>query len=1004
MFRRINPSILLLLLAEVLLLGLFPASLIFKSNLAAGGDTPVHLLSAVVMRENLDRFFSPVVWINGAFGGFPLFLNYFPLPFALMALLSRAVCLPIAFKLVTLLAIVPLPAAVYFCLRRLGYGQSTPGLGALLSLLFLLTTRNSMWGGNILSTLAGEFAYSLAFILYVIFTGQLYADLRAGRPPLAGSLLVALMALCSGYPLLAAALGSGYFLVRGGKFKYIESVNAAAAVLAAVWRCPLLWRLHWTTSYSFSWCFHGWDEIAPPLLWPSIAGALVLAFDFARNRFRSGRKFSAVFQGSLDSPELYLFWQFATSMLGFSLATSFGLVDARFLPFAQVSLVLLGAAGWGRLVERLPKPGLCLAGFCAAAVILTLTAAPFVDRWIVWNYSGMESKPLWDTFRQVSDCLKGDENSPRVACEHNEITNDAGTIRAFELLPRFAGRSTLAGLYMQSALNAPFVYYLLSELSETPSCPFEQYYYSRPDPQRAAPRLRLFNVGQVVAVSENMVDAFGLSPAYELSGTYPPYAVFRVKGCSDSYVEPLRYKPLRLSPRHWKKTQFDWFRKSSLQVPLVVASKNTPGDFGKTLPRYDGHPGLIPEIPLPGSERVKAKAVLDGGRITVDTSKPGFPLWIKVAYHPDWHITTGRGELYLASPAFMLLVPKTSRVVLTFDTAGGVYLLGRIVSFLTILVLLLETLFTRFLRSPNPAPPEEAQSTRLPAGPNKRFALSFALMAAVLATGVLTANYRDPVLLYQRAVARFDRIEGEAPFPLDRPKDSRAPSLSRQSSRTLSLFHTCMTRFDHSVVFDNCLSYRARLMADHGLWDDLRPGLEQYLAENPDGRMYSQARFWLGEASLHTGRQEEAERFFRQALFSWPPNDAVRSAGLSLAKVVGAPALLKTAEELFASGRYLEAYNVYAALALCPDEKTRQRALLPLARCAFRLNRLQEASDLFVKWLSTNVNAPRSAEVKADWRQCRALLASGRTRVREAPACPRGPLVRFLRWVQRGIY
>ena len=38
----------------------------------------------------------------------------------------------------------------------------------------------------------------------------------------------------------------------------------------------------------------------------------------------------------------------------------------------------------------------------------------------------------------------------------------------------------------------------------------------------------------------------------------------------------------------------------------------------------------------------------------------------------------------------MLLVPQTSRVVLTFDTGAGIYLWGKILSLLTILVLILK--------------------------------------------------------------------------------------------------------------------------------------------------------------------------------------------------------------------------------------------------------------------------------------------------------------------------
>ena len=214
-FRRITPPILLLLISEVLLILLFPGSSIIESTITAGGDTPSHFISAIAMSRGLLSLFSPVTWIHGAYAGFPLFLHYFPLPFALMALISKAVSLQVAFKLVTLLAIIPLPAAVYLCLRRLGYRQNTPAIGAVLSLPFLLMTENSMWGGNIYSTLSGEFAFGISFILYIIFTGKLYADISARKSPLGNSALEAFIAMSNGYPLLQSANGDILFHSAG---------------------------------------------------------------------------------------------------------------------------------------------------------------------------------------------------------------------------------------------------------------------------------------------------------------------------------------------------------------------------------------------------------------------------------------------------------------------------------------------------------------------------------------------------------------------------------------------------------------------------------------------------------------------------------------------------------------------------------------------------------------------------------------------------------------------
>jgi hypothetical protein len=101
-----------------------------------------------------------------------------------------------------------------------------------------------------------------------------------------------------------------------------------------------------------------------------------------------------------------------------------------------------------------------------------------IESWIPWNYTGFESKRLWPAFSRVNDFLKGAANDPRVVYEHSPIHNGAGTTRAFESLPLFSGRSTLEGLYMQSSISAPFVFYIQSEISQKSSRPFPQYRYS----------------------------------------------------------------------------------------------------------------------------------------------------------------------------------------------------------------------------------------------------------------------------------------------------------------------------------------------------------------------------------------------------------------------------------------------------------------------------------------------------------------------------------------------
>ena len=115
------------------------------------------------------------------------------------------------------------------------------------------------------------------------------------------------------------------------------------------------------------------------------------------------------------------------------------------------------------------------------------------------------------------------------------------------------------------------------------------------------------------------------------------------------------------------------------------------------------------------------------------------------------------------------------------------------------------------------------------------------------------------------------------------------------------------------------------------------------------------------------------------------------------------------AKALLASGRYLEAYNLYSGLTFSADKKTANQGILSLAYCSFHMNRFQEASNLFTKWLNGNFDAPESAEAQAHLRQCMAVIAqdkeweAGPYPVSDSPA-PSGLIVRFFNWAGQKLH
>lgn len=1031
-------NLFIILVIEGFLLYLFPPSLAFDASHITGGDTASHFPTAVALRQQLLSGGSLFTWQHGAYAGFPLFLNYFPLPFFIIVALSCLLPMTIAFKLGTLLAIFPIPPVIYQCLKNLGYRSPVPALGAAFSLLFLMMRENSMWGGNVASTLAGEFAYGISLALVIHLTGRLYGDVPRRKRLFQNAFLEALAALSNGYPLLQAGFGSSYFLLRPNFIRYLIGLHAAAFGMIGFWILPLIWRLPWDTPFNHSWNIKGWQEAAPLILWPALCG---IVLGRIAGLFPAGAASATVSEhGSSEpipagltttapepenstdasgtsptagrgaSPEHYLWWQTGIAVLGFGTAPILGLVDIRFLPFAQIFLLMLGAIGWGKALARF-SPGRTSACILIFAVIslAAFNAGPAVN-WARWNYTGFETKRLWAPFKDVNQYLEGTANDGRVFYEHASENNDIGTVRAFEMLPYFSRRSTLEGLYMQSSLSSPFVFYLQSELSRSPSCPFPLYYYAGVDPDRAAERLRLFNVSQVVTVTEKISAVLDQSPNFTPQIAFPPFRVYAVNDSGRSYVEPLRWSPLRIAYEGWKKKQFEWFRKSSLKVPLLVTPKDGAGDFWRTLPVWTGSLEALPEHSLydPSQEQIATSARLGDNTITVDTSKVMHPLWLKISYHPDWRIKEGEGEIYLASPSFMILIPHSPRVVLQFQPTGGIYSVGKALTFATLLFILAVTIAGArarrlFQRKPafragnsskthDPAlgerPAErsgEALTTRECGRPeevgdaNPAPAVRpwvWALFAVILTLALYHRTERDPVLLYDKARTLYDK--GEAigkPAPgEDAPAPESAAHARNMEEQAQSLFQDCIRDYPLSPVVDYSVHYLNLILQKEGKWRESSDLLTSFLSDYPDMCMYGETLYHLGLCARQLQGAEAARAFFWQTLVYYPQDPWAKHAAYRLMELEVPGDLMDIAREYYDQGDFTRALPLLEAVSKCGPESLRSQSALLCAYSEYYQSHWKEAGRLLAEWLRAY---PRHSGVAEAWftlAECQASL------------------------------
>lgn len=133
--------------------------------------------------------------------------------FVISTLLSFILKINIAFKITTLLGTLILPLCVYLGLRLLGYKKYIPIIGALGSIMFLFLEKFSIYGGNLPSTLAGEFSYSFSFALFFLFIGMFSKGMDENKYLIPNILILSIMALAHPFPVIGATLYAGILML-----------------------------------------------------------------------------------------------------------------------------------------------------------------------------------------------------------------------------------------------------------------------------------------------------------------------------------------------------------------------------------------------------------------------------------------------------------------------------------------------------------------------------------------------------------------------------------------------------------------------------------------------------------------------------------------------------------------------------------------------------------------------------------------------------------------------
>ena len=184
--------------------------LIFDDVTPTGGDMGSHVWAPAYLRDHLLPNFQLSGWSMDWYGGLPVYRFYMVIPALAMAALDTFLPYGVAFKLVAISGLVTLPFTCWAFGRLARFRYPLPELFAFAGLCFALNESTTIYGGNVLATMAGEFSFSIAISLMMLGLGLLARGLDDGKGRLMmwASIVLALACLSHGIVLIYTAVGA----------------------------------------------------------------------------------------------------------------------------------------------------------------------------------------------------------------------------------------------------------------------------------------------------------------------------------------------------------------------------------------------------------------------------------------------------------------------------------------------------------------------------------------------------------------------------------------------------------------------------------------------------------------------------------------------------------------------------------------------------------------------------------------------------------------------------
>ncbi len=702
-------------------------SLLFSNTTTTGGDTGAHFIMPAYLRDHLLPAARLTGWDPGWYDGYPIYTFYFVVPDLLAALASYVIPYGIAFKMATILGSVLMPVGAWACGRLFGLRSPIPAALAASTLPFLFDYTWTIYGGNLFSTLAGEYAYALAIPLALVFLGLFARGLRTGRGRAWAAIVLALTILTHLVPAALALVGALLLLVlelmgsrisddgaardappdRRRALWWASSTVGLGVALSSWWLVPFLYDNGYATQMGYQNVTTFGTLLFPRAdLWAILAAAVAVVVALV-TRSRFGILFSALGglsalglvvdpQGALYNVRLLPLWFLCVYLMtGWLAAVAVRQVVSmwrrrrdwvgsfesppvvhryRFGPAALVGplVVLLGA-----LAVVIPP------FVVPASALPSPPGANQVSAWASWNYSGYEGKAAYPEFHALMTTMTRvgrRDGCGRAMWEYNANEDRFGTPEALMDLQYFTGGciDSMEGLLFESSATTPYHFLNQAELSLQPSNPMVGLPYGPVDVPLGIEHLQLLGTRYFMAYSPQVVSAALSDPALRLVAKTGPWRSFyggQLLTTTWDIFEVRHSAPvvglanLPAVERGISNAQPSWLGPSvawydNPRAWAVELAASGPADW----PRI-AIGAAPPRVPVRAARVTRIVEGNDTIRFHVD--RLGTPVLVKTSYFPNW-VASGASGPWRVTPNLMVVVPTSHDVTLSYGmgTAG----------------------------------------------------------------------------------------------------------------------------------------------------------------------------------------------------------------------------------------------------------------------------------------------------------------------------------------------